>query len=85
MSIEIKNHLEDKNMWFDILNQWVLNNKKYAEELNYEDVIYWHNEMANNSCLVSAIYDKLVEWPFLNIVLIRRQQKTVVWQIYFLN
>jgi len=56
MCIKIKDNLENKNMWFNILNQWILNNKKYAEELNYEDVIYWHNEMANNSCLISAIW-----------------------------
>ena len=56
MDIDIKDNLEDKDMWFKILYQWILNNNKYAEELNYKDVIYWHNEMANNSCLVSAIW-----------------------------
>ena len=56
MCIDIKDSLEDKDIWFNILNQWILNNKKYVEELEYEDVVYWHNEMANNSCLVSAIW-----------------------------
>ena len=55
-NIEIKDCVKNKEIWYKILDQWIKNNKKYAKELKYEDVIYWHNEMANNSCLVSAIW-----------------------------
>ncbi|WP_345980988.1 hypothetical protein [Sulfurimonas sp. HSL3-2] len=54
--IKLKDDLENADLWLEIINQWIQNNKDYLEENDFKDAAYWHNEMANISCLVGAIW-----------------------------
>lgn len=53
--IQIKD-FSGSGVWYKIIQQWIENNTQYLEETNFEDSIYWHNEMANVSCMVGAIW-----------------------------
>ena len=53
VNINLKQH---SDIWESIVTQWIKNNQKYLEENDFYDSTYWHNEMANVSCLVGAIW-----------------------------
>lgn len=56
IDIKIKGKFPNSNLWQTIIAQWVQNNKDYLEENDFKDAAYWHDEMANISCLVGAIW-----------------------------
>lgn len=56
IDIKIKGNFPNSDLWQTIIMQWIQNNKDYLEENNFDDAPYWHNEMANISCLVGAIW-----------------------------
>ncbi|MGD9969155.1 MAG: hypothetical protein AB7S65_01745 [Sulfuricurvum sp.] len=56
IQIAIKNSFIDCSPWLEIINQWIQNNIDYLEKHNFDDAAYWHNEMANISCLSGAIW-----------------------------
>ncbi|MFA6628633.1 MAG: hypothetical protein WCS55_02585 [Sulfuricurvum sp.] len=56
IEIKIKGKFPNSDLWQTIIAQWVQNNKDYLEENDFKDAAYWHDEMANISCLVGAIW-----------------------------
>lgn len=56
IDVQINKNLQNSDLWRQIIDQWVQNNIDYLEVNNFEDATYWHNEMANISCLVGAIW-----------------------------
>lgn len=54
--INVNSAVNPTDKWEAIIMQWIENNKQYLEANDFNDSTYWHNEMANISCLVGAIW-----------------------------
>ncbi|KFN39072.1 MAG: hypothetical protein JU82_08530 [Sulfuricurvum sp. MLSB] len=54
--VNVKSTVKNADKWESIIMQWIENNKQYLEANGFNDSAYWHNEMANISCLVGAIW-----------------------------
>lgn len=56
IDVQINKNLHNYDSWNRIIDRWIQNNIDYLLENDFKDAAYWHNEMANISCLVGAIW-----------------------------